>query len=121
MGMVEGERASLVLGGRIMDRSRSHHEQQRCQADPITGLETRLWRRQQIELARETNRHDEPTQQKTSVHVEPFANPDEAKSNERFSYSGMVREPLTSRPQVSVRLTRGVWRKRARCLVRGGQ
>ena len=53
MGVVEGEGAGFVQRGRIMHRACSGQQQQRSQADPVSGL----WPSIRIELARETSQH----------------------------------------------------------------
>src|SRR5476649_2662273 len=58
MGVVERERAGFVERGRIVDRSGSGEQQQRRQAETISGLR----QRQRFELAFETSQHYEPTQ-----------------------------------------------------------
>src|SRR4029077_13660913 len=58
--------AGLVLRGGVVNRAGSQHQQCRGEPDAGSRLDALVGRRQRVELACETNRHDEPTQS-TSV------------------------------------------------------
>ena len=93
MRVVQGEGAGLVQRRRIMNRACACEQQQRPQAEPVSGL----WQNKQIELARETNQHVYSPPDRRAFTVFLLQTP--AKEGERFLKAGRLTEVYRPAPK----------------------